>query len=62
MLELFKIPNIVNKKVEKCNVTKNKENVLLDEEDISFIKEFFKEDYDLIHLINTQPKLFRAIL
>jgi len=62
MLRLFKIPNIVNKKVEKCNITKNKENVILDDEDISFIKEYFKEDYELIHLINTQPTLFRAVL
>ena len=62
MLRLFKIPNLVNKKVEKCNITKNKENVILDEEDIHFIKEYFKEDFDLIHLINTQPKLFRSVL
>ena len=62
MLRLFKIPNLVNKKVEKCNITKNKENVILDEEDIHFIKEYFKEDFDLINLINTQPKLFRSVL
>jgi len=61
MLRLFNIPNIVDKKVEKCNISKGKEQVILDEEDIDFIKEYFKEDFDLIHLINTQPKLFRAV-
>jgi hypothetical protein len=62
MLHLFKIPTIVDKKVEKCNISKNKEQIILDEEDIDFIKDFFKEDFELIHLINTQPKLFRAVL
>jgi hypothetical protein len=62
MLHLFKIPKIVDKKVEKCNISKNKEQIILDEEDIDFIKEYFKEDFELIHLINTQPKLFRAVL
>ena len=62
MLRLFNIPNLVDDKVEKCNITNNIEDVTLDHEDIDFIHNYFKEDYHLIHLINTQPKLFRAVL
>ena len=62
MLRIFNIPKLVNNKVEKCNISNNKEQVILDQEDIKFIHTFFKEDFDLIHLINTQPKLFRAVL
>ena len=60
MINSFNIPNL-NIQIPHINVSKNKENIILDDEDLQFIKEYFKKDYELINLINTNPKLFRSV-
>jgi hypothetical protein len=60
MINTFKIPNL-NIKIPHINVSKNKENIVLDDEDLQFIREYFKTDYELIELINTNPQLFRGV-
>lgn len=60
MINSFNIPNL-NIQIPHINVSKNNENIILDDEDLQFIKEYFKTDYELINLINTNPKLFRGV-
>jgi hypothetical protein len=60
MINSFNIPNL-NIPIPHSNVSKNKENIVLDEEDLQFIQEYFKKDYELIELINTNPRLFRGV-
>ena len=60
MINVFNIPNL-NIKIPHINVSKNKEQIILDDEDLQFIKEYFKTDYELIELINTNPRLFRSV-
>ena len=61
---LINLLNIKNKNVDLplINVSKDVDNIILDEEDISFIKEYFSNDYILSFLIDTKPELFRAVL
>lgn len=57
--------NIPNKhiKLPFMNISKsNNENIILDEEDMIFLKEYFKSDYDLIDKINNNPELFRLVI
>jgi len=60
MINAFNIPNL-NIPIPHSNVSNNKENIILDEDDLQFIQEYFKKDYELIELINTNPKLFRGV-
>ena len=60
MINAFNIPNL-NIPIPHSNVSKNKEVIVLDEEDLQFIQEYFKKDYELIELINTTPRLFRGV-
>jgi len=60
MINTLNIPNL-NIQIPHINISKTKEDIILDEEDLQFIKEYFKKDYELIELINTNPKLFRSV-
>jgi hypothetical protein len=60
MINAFNIPNL-NIRIPHSNVSKNKEEIILDDDDLQFIQEHFKKDYELIKLINTNPKLFRGV-
>ena len=60
MITSFNIKNL-NIPIPHSNVSKTKENIVLDDEDLQFIKEHFKKDYELIELINTNPRLFRGV-
>ena len=60
MINTLNIPNL-NIKIPHINISKTREDIILDEEDLQFIKEHFKKDYELIDLINTNPTLFRSV-
>jgi len=62
--ELLKLLNIPNKNINLpfVNVSKNKKKIILDDEDIKFIKEYFKNDYDFQYLINNHKEIFRAVI
>jgi hypothetical protein len=60
MINAFNIPNL-NIPIPHSNVSKKKEIIILDQEDLQFIQEYFKTDYELIELINTNPRLFRGV-
>ena len=60
MINKMKIP-IVNKIVKHTNISKSTEEIVLDNEDLLFIKKYFISDYHLIHLINKYPKIFRGV-
>jgi len=60
MINSFKIKNC-NIPIPHSNVSKSKEDIVLDDEDLQFITEHFKKDYELIELINTNPRLFRGV-
>jgi hypothetical protein len=60
MINAFKIPNL-NVSVPHSNVSKSKEEIVLDDDDLQFITEYFKKDYELINLINTNPRSFRGV-
>jgi len=60
MINTLNIPNL-NIQIPHINISKTNENIILDDEDLQFIKEYFKKDYELIELINTKPKLFRSV-
>jgi hypothetical protein len=60
IINFLKIPNL-NIPIPHINISKNKEKIILDEEDLEFIKKYFKTDYELIELINTNPKIFRGV-
>jgi hypothetical protein len=57
--------NIPNKNIRLTNVNISKsfgENTNLDEEDLAFLKEYFKSDYELIDKINNNPTQFRLVI
>ena len=60
MINFFNIPNL-NISIPHSNISNTKENIILDDEDLQFIKEYFKKDYELIDLINTNPTLFLEV-
>ena len=61
LLHLLKIPT-TSKIVPHFNVTKNKEKIVLDDDDIAFIREYYKTDYALWDKINNEPTLFRCVI
>jgi hypothetical protein len=60
MINTLNIPTL-NIQIPHINISKTNENIIFDDEDLQFIKEYFKKDYELIELINTNPKLFRSV-
>jgi hypothetical protein len=60
MIRKMNIPS-VNKIVKHTNISKSTEEIVLDNEDLLFIKKYFISDYHLIYLINKYPKLFRGV-
>ena len=50
--------------LEKSNITRKKEgeDVVLDEEDMIWLKEEFKQDYDLWNKAQSNPELFKTVL
>ena len=63
---LFDYLNIPNKniKLEHNNVTRKKEGeeVVLDDEDIQFIKERYKDDFELWENALNHPEMFKKVL
>jgi hypothetical protein len=45
-----------------ANVTISKEDIILDEDDLNFIKRRFKDDFDLYNNVNNKKELFRMVL
>jgi hypothetical protein len=61
MINKIHIPIKVNKIVKHTNISKSKEEIVLDNEDLLFIKKYFISDYHLIYIINKHPKMFRGV-
>jgi hypothetical protein len=61
MISKMNIPNKVNKLVKHTNISKTTEEIVLDDDDLLFIKKYFISDYYLIYLINKHPKMFRGV-
>ena len=61
LLRLLKIPTN-GKKVPHVNITKKKEVVVLDDEDIAFVKDYYQTDYALWEKIEQTPTLFRCVI
>lgn len=64
---LLEYLNIENKGIEltKSNITRKspeESNIILDEEDSNWIREHFKEDFDLWNKANKFPELFRHVI
>lgn len=64
---LLQFLNIENKGIELCksNITRKKDNelnIILDEEDSIWIREHFKEDFDLWDKANNNPDLFKCVI
>ena len=66
IIDLLKYLNIENKgiRLEKSNITRKLENekVILDDEDIAFIKEKYKDDFELLDDLNNHPELFLHVI
>jgi hypothetical protein len=45
-----------------ANVSSSKEDIILDEDDLNFIRRRFKDDFDLYNDVNTKKSLFRMVL
>jgi hypothetical protein len=60
MIEKMNIPK-VNEVVKHTNISKSTEEIILDNEDLLFIRKYFISDYYLIYFINNHPKRFRAV-
>jgi len=44
------------------NITRQKDSVVLNTSQIEWIKEYYKEDFDIWGLVNTQPELFKYVI
>lgn len=55
--------NIVPKNVSHVNITKKiDEKIILDEQDMTFIREYYCSDFELWNKINNNPELFRHVI
>lgn len=62
LLDLLKIEKIHDKLPIK-NITQSKdEDIVLDEESLKFIREYYKDDFKLYYDILYNPQLFRAVI
>jgi len=61
ILEALEVQS-VNKEMEKINISKNSENIKLDEEDIKYIKSVYSYDFELWDNINNNPTLFKRVV
>lgn len=62
LITILEIPN-KNIELNLLNITKNTdESICLDIDDIHFIKDFYKKDYELIEKINNNPELFKLVI
>ena len=48
--------------MEKINISKNSENIKLDEEDIKYIRNVYSYDFELWDNINNNPTLFKRVV
>lgn len=66
IIELLKYLNIENKGIplEKSNITRKIENekVILDDEDILFIRDRYRSDFELWNNINNNPEMFLHVI
>jgi len=62
--KLLKLLNIKNKNIELplINISNNKEDIQLDDNDILFIKTYFNVDFELYDDINNRPYLFKHVI
>ena len=61
LLEVLKIkPKPVELPI--INVSNNKENIQLDDDDINFIKSYFADDFKLYDDVKNRPELFKHVL
>jgi hypothetical protein len=44
------------------NVSNNKENIQLDDDDIIFIQSYFVDDFKLYDDVNNHPELFKLVI
>jgi hypothetical protein len=44
------------------NITSSKEDIILDEDDMNFIRRRFNDDFDLYNDVNNKKELFRMVL
>jgi hypothetical protein len=64
MNKLLGALNIVNKHIDLpiINVSNNKENIQLDDNDILFVKSYFVDDFKLYDDIKNRPELFKYVI
>lgn len=62
--ELLSYLNIDDKNIplQKVNVSKKDNNVVLDNDDIIFIKQRYSSDFELFDNINNNPELFKKVI
>jgi hypothetical protein len=61
LLEVLKIkPKLVELPI--INVSNNKENIQLDDDDIIFIQSYFVDDFKLYDNVNNHPELFKLVI
>jgi hypothetical protein len=61
LLDVLKIKN-KNIELPMINVSENKENIQLDNDDIIFIKSYFVDDLKLYHYVSKRPELFKHVI
>ncbi len=61
---ILKTLGIPDKKIPLpiANVTHSKEDVILDEDDLNFIRQRFKDDFELYNKVNNKKELFKMVL
>jgi len=62
--KLFDVLKIKNNgtKLPIVNISNNKENIQLDDNDILFIKSYFADDFNLYDDVNNRPELFKHVI
>jgi hypothetical protein len=61
LLDVLEIPK-KEVSVPQRNISILKEDIVLDDDDIAFVKERFAKDYALIELMNTKPETFKHVV
>jgi hypothetical protein len=61
---ILKNLGIPDKKIQLpiANVTSSKEDIILDEEDLNFIRRRFKDDFELYNEVNNKKGLFKMVI
>ena len=61
---ILKNLGIPDKKIQLpiANVTSSKEDIILDEDDLNFIRRRFKDDFELYNEVNNKKGLFKMVI